>query len=341
MTPDSDRNDLPVVLLHNCDAGWSKTEIDQALQGARELENAMAAVGHAVVNMPVIDDDLESRLAGVDRRDCVVFNWCEELPGIPHSDAAVARLLEQWGFTFTGSCAEVLALAWEKIRIKASLESSGIPTPRWKMFDKPANEGWNLFPAIVKPAMEHCSFGLTPEAVVLEPEEMKNRIAYVCDQFNQPAIVEDFIDGREFHVSIWGNGKVSMLPVAEMDFSAFDDVRDRLCTFDSKFTPGSMHYTQIQLNLPAPLDRQALQRLEQTAMAAYRCIGCRDYARLDIRLRDGAFYVLDINPNPDISQDASMACAAEAAGYSYGAMASRLVNLAARRHPVFGAGNRP
>jgi D-alanine-D-alanine ligase len=249
----------------------------------------------------------------------------------------VARVLESKGFTFTGSSSQVLAMAWEKSRVKASLEAQGIPTPRWMLSNGPAAKDWNLFPAIVKPAMEHCSYGLTPEAVVLETQDMRRRITYVRDHFNQPAIVEDFIDGREFHVSIWGNGKVAMLPVAEMDFSAFDDIHDRLCTFDSKFTPGSVHYSQIQLRLPAALTRRQFHSLEQTALAAYRCLGCRDYARLDIRLRDGVFYVLDVNPNPDISPDASMACAAEVAGYSYGAMASRMINLAARRHPVFGA----
>jgi D-alanine-D-alanine ligase len=79
-----------------------------------------------------------------------------------------------------------------------------------------------------------------------------------------------------------------------------------------------------------------LAELERVCMAAYKAIGCRDYGRIDVRLRDGAFYVLDINPNPDISEDASMASAAEHAGLSHGDMASNLLSLAAKRHPVFG-----
>ena len=154
--------------------------------------------------------------------------------------------------------------------------------------------------------------------------------------FRQSALVEDFIDGREFHVSLWGNGELQMLPVAEMDFSRFDDVRDRLCTYESKFHPGSRHYDGIQTLLPAPLAEAEQNLLYRTAQSAYRAYRCRDFARLDIRLRDGVFYILDINPNPDISSDASMACAAEAAGYSFGAMGSHLIRLAAARHPVFG-----
>jgi hypothetical protein len=80
MAPDNDRKDLPVVLLHNCDADWTATDVNQALQGARDLEKAMTDAGHPVANVPIMGDDLESRLAGFDCRGCVVFNWCEELP---------------------------------------------------------------------------------------------------------------------------------------------------------------------------------------------------------------------------------------------------------------------
>jgi D-alanine-D-alanine ligase len=170
-------------------------------------------------------------------------------------------------------------------------------------------------------------------AVVLDGPALQRRVAHVREAFRQPAMVEDFIDGREFHVTLWGNGRVQMLPPAEMDFSAFNDVRDRLCTYDAKFTPGSTHYEGIQVLLPAILMDDELVAIARTATQAYRLLGCRDYARLDLRLRDGIFYVLDVNPNPDVSPDTSLAYAAEAAGLSYGAFASRLVNLAAARHP--------
>jgi D-alanine-D-alanine ligase len=150
------------------------------------------------------------------------------------------------------------------------------------------------------------------------------------------ALVEDFIDGREFHVSLWGNGRVEMLPPAEMDFSAFSDVHDRICTYEAKFQPGSVHYETISTVIPTTLSEVELAELERISLKAYKSIGCRDYGRIDVRLRDGVFYVLDINPNPDISEDASMASAAEHAGYTHGDMARYLISLASRRHPVFG-----
>ena len=174
---------------------------------------------------------------------------------------------------------------------------------------------------------------------MLNGEELENRIPFIWDTYDQPAMVEDFIDGREFHVSVWGNEKLTVLPVAEMDFSFFKNIKDRLCTYDSKFIPGSDHYEKIETLLPAPLTPEELQALEKVCCDAYRALGCRDYARMDIRLRDNVFYVLDVNPNADISHEASMACAAEVAGISYGQMGSLFVRLAARRHPVLGKMN--
>jgi D-alanine-D-alanine ligase len=120
-----------------------------------------------------------------------------------------------------------------------------------------------------------------------------------------------------------------------MDMTAFQEAGERLCTFDSKFRPGSPHYEQIQLRVPAPLELAVYRLLERTALGAYRACGCRDYARLDMRLRGGIFFVLDVNPNPDLSRGTSIVEAAGVAGYSYGAMASSLVQLAARRHPYW------
>jgi D-alanine-D-alanine ligase len=331
------RNDLPVVLLHNLDPDWEPQEIRDAQREVGCLEAAIRAEGHPVANVAVRDEELVHCLMAFDPREHVVLNWCEGIPGLAHSEALVARALDLMGFAYTGSAAGVLALSWDKRQVKRLLDKRGVSTPRWRVCEDGGAEGWNCFPAIVKPSLEHCSLGVTADAVVLDREELEERIAFILREFDQPALVEDFIDGREFHVSLWGNGEVQMLPPAEMDFSAFSNVKDRVCTYDSKFLPGSVHYDKIELRLPAALDVEEHRLLEETAMAAYREIGCRDYARVDLRLREGVFYVLDVNPNPDISSETSMAAAAELAGFSYGAMVSRLVNLAALRHPIYGA----
>lgn len=327
------KTDLPVVIVHNVDPSWESPDIASALEAVETMAASLRREGHVVVCVPVENRDLAGILQPFDPREHIILNWCEELPGISRSDTVAARILEDLRFVYTGSPPEVLSFTWDKAAVKALLDKTSIATPRWQVFQSHEKHDWNCFPAIVKPAFEHCSSGIDAESVVLNPEALKDRIIYVQDVFRQPALVEDFIDGREFHVTIWGNGTIEMLPPAEMDFSAFDDLRDRLCSFDSKFTPGSPHYEKIELRIPADLTEGEKRQLEQTAARAYKVTGCRDYARIDLRLRDGVFYVLDINPNADISPDTSLVYAAEAAGLTYGTFGSRLVNLAARRHP--------
>jgi len=335
MSVDKGISGLTLLVLYNIDPAWEPDEIDQAAREVAVFESAVRDIGQPLRMVKVCTADLEAGLRGHDPDQHIVFNWCEEVPGVPHSEALAAQVLETLKFTYTGSTPDVLKFCWDKPKVKQLMDLWGIPTPGWRIYDSTNVDGWNCFPAIVKPSGEHCSLGVTVEAVVMSPEEMRNRVAYILDTFHQPALVEDFIDGREFHVSMWGNGFPEMLPPAEMDFGSFHDVRDRLCTYESKFHPGSLHYEKIGLKLPAPLSEIEDQLLQSTCVRTYRAFGCRDYARLDLRLRDGIFYVIDINPNSDVSSEASTACAAEAAGYTYGEMISRIIDLAAERHPIF------
>jgi D-alanine-D-alanine ligase len=329
--------DMPVLLLHNIDPAWEPDEADQALREVHVFESAYRETSRPLTVITIRDADISTRIRAYDPEKYLVFNWCEEIPGIPRSEALVAQVLDDLKFVYTGSPPDVLMLCWNKVTVKRLMDLHGIPTPGWRVYDSVKTDDWDCFPAIVKPSGEHCSFGLTTEAVVTTRDELSARVSYIIETFRQPALVEDFIDGREFHISLWGNESIEMLPPAEMDFGTFEDIRDRLCTYESKFRPGSRHYEKIGLQLPAPLTEVEQEKLRRTCISAYKVIGCRDYARLDVRLRDGVFYVLDINPNSDVSADASMACAAEAAGYTYGGMIGRIIGFAAQRHPSFKA----
>ncbi|MHB1355104.1 MAG: D-alanine--D-alanine ligase family protein [Anaerolineae bacterium] len=327
---------LPVLLLYNVDPAWEGFEQDEAIQQADLLQTGLGTCGYPVTGVAVEHSDLREHLRGYSPDEYIVLNMCESLPGIDHSEALVAYELSVMGYVFTGSSSDVLALSWDKPCVNQLLADNNIPTPNSRLYRTLSNNGWHTYPAIVKPAYEHCSFGVTREAVVVDANELRSRVGYILDTFHQPALVEDFIDGREFHVSVWGADELEVLPAAEMDFVVFGDIHDRLCTYDSKFIPGSIAYDGISLRLPAVLSPEEEASLRQVSLGAYRAVGCRDYARMDIRLRDGTFYVLDVNPNADLSSGASMACAAEVAGYSFGVMVSYLVELASRRHPRFG-----
>jgi D-alanine-D-alanine ligase len=327
--------DLPVVVLYNMDRTWSQEDQREVLNLTHELEAGLSVVGHSTQSVCLEDEKFELAMLGCDPDHQIVFNWCEEIPGIPHSGSLVAHKLESLGFTFTGADSKALLFSQDKPAVKEQLVKQQVPTPRWMVYECARDIDWDSFPAIVKPAYEHYSLGITREAVVHSRKELISRIARVIDAFHQPVLVEDFIGGREFHVSVVGNGKLDVLPIAEMDFSAIPNDRAKLCSYDSKFIPSSSDYQLIQLRLPASLTEEEKFQLEAVSISAYRAADCRDYARLDIRQRDGIFFVLDVNPNADLSPDTSLVMSAELAGYTFGQFCSLLVKLAAHRHPAF------
>jgi len=322
-----------VLLLYNLDPKWSTREQAGALDATSQLDKALRIAGFPTTLVQVTNSDLTSVLSGYNPLECIVFNWCESLPGVHHSEWLVAEYLEQHGFTFTGAGSATLASAYDKRHVKRLLDEAGILTPTWELYDKGCSIDWRRFPAIIKPSREHCSEGIHRDSVVMTETRLKSRIRYVIRRFEHPALVEDFIDGRELHVSLWGNREIDVLPPAEMEFPSLKDVHCRLCTYESKFVSQSEQYSNIKTLLPAPLSECELQEVEQVCRAAYVLMGCRDYARIDMRMKDGLFYILDINPNADICPDTSTIAAAEFVGYTYDDFLKRLVLLAAERHP--------
>ncbi|MGB9605375.1 MAG: hypothetical protein ACPL88_05775, partial [Bryobacteraceae bacterium] len=219
---------LPVLLIFDLNPAWPPSDIESALEEIAALETALLRWGHRVHLVVVRTPDLVTPLRGFCPDEVIVLNACEELPGIPRSEGLVAQALERLGFVYTGSRPGVLTRCWDKAKVRQLLKRCGVPVPRWRVYDREGLDGWDRFPAIVKRALEHCSAGVSPEAVVLTPAELRKRVAYVWETFSQPALVEDFIDGREFHVALLGNDRVEVLPPAEMDFSAFTDLRERI-----------------------------------------------------------------------------------------------------------------
>lgn len=329
--------DLPVLLIHDLDPSWPQQEIQDYRAEVRLLIDALVEVGHPVQEVCIQSAELETALEGYSPDEYLIFNWCEDLPGIPHSEYRVAQTLDQMGFTYTGADAQALTLGQDKGLVKRLMQWRGISTPVWQVYTSVQTIQWERFPAIVKPAFEHCGFGISRESVVLSRTELTQRVHYVLMELQQPALVEDFIDGREFHVGVIGNGALRVLPPAEIDYSQFDDIHDRLCTYEANFDKTSLAYQLTLPKLPVSLMDDQLSQLEDVVTAAYRASNCRDYARMDIRLQDGVFYLLDVNHNADISPDNSLVMAAALVGLSYGRLGSLLINLAARRHPIFGS----
>ncbi|HOU02684.1 MAG: hypothetical protein GT600_03495 [Bacteroidales bacterium] len=327
---------MKVLVIYDLDPAWEQHEIREARNSGRVLFQSLKKEGIETYLEELQDQFLERRLERYNPADTIVFNLCETMPGIPCGERKIVEIIENRGFTYTGNVPEVIETSYDKMKVKEILISLGIRVPYGEVLSAEEAENWTLFPAIVKPSHEHCSLTISEKSVVYNTSELRERILFVNNELKQSAIVEDFIDGREFHVSVWNNDEPEVLPPAEMDFSAFHEAREKLCTFDSKSIPGSDHYEKIQIRIPAPLDERHLRKLEKIALTTWRGFGCLDYARFDFRLRDNKFYLLDINPNNDISVDTSFAMAAEFKNYSYSKMVRRIIMMAAQRHPEIG-----
>ena len=331
----SQQTNLPVWLLYNLDQHWDLDEVELTIELAETFANALINVGHSVRQVCLENRGIQKLLHLYDPDEWLVFNWCEAIPGIPHSAALVAKSLEKMGFTFTGSDSQALKISEDKRWIKRAFHHNKISTPVWWSGNGCNLVRWDCYPAIIKPAFEHCSMGINRNSVVLSFVELSEQSRQVTEMFAQPVLIEEFIDGREFTVSIIGNGKLFATPIVEYDFSGLLDVHDHVRTYTTKHDPRSPSYDLKTIRLPAKLDEAKAQALTELAFSAYRAVNCRDYARMDIRERDGELYVIDVNHNPDISPDASLPLAAAYQGFSYGELGSLLVNLAARRHPMF------
>lgn len=329
------RTDLPVLLLYNLDPSWPEEDAQERCEVTQQLLDALVEIGHPVQTVCVQSAELERALADFDPDEYLIFNWCEEIPGIPHSEYLVVQSLERLGFTYTGTASHALAINQNKHQTKLLLQQWNIPTPAWQIVTSACKIDWTHFPAIVKPAFEHCSYGITREAIVQSKLELVRRVRYVMEELKQPAIIEDFLDHREFHVGIIGNGDLRVLPPAEIDYSAFHDIHDRLCTYESNFDRASLAFRLTIPKLSVVLTESQRAKLEEIVIASFRATNCQDYARMDLRLKDETFYVLDVNPNADISPDTSLVKTAEMIGLSYGRLGSLLVNFAAQRHHKF------
>lgn len=314
--------------------------LDNVSSTAREVDEALKNSGMETAVVP-----LRSRggdgIAGFIRQltsasDSIVFNLCEAAFGESYLEMHVAALMELYGIRFTGSGPLALGLSLNKGLAKDILAGRGIPTARFAVMNElPASGGVDLdFPVIVKPLKEDASIGIDSGAVVDTIDALRERVKFVVDTFAQPAIVEEYIDGREFNVAVMGNGPMTRsLPASEITFVDFPEDKPKICCYEAKWLPDSPFYRKTVPVCPAEVSPSLRKELSDVALKAYEVMGCRDYARVDMRLgKDNVLKVLEVNPNPDISMDAGFARAAKAAGMDYNQLIAGIVHAALERY---------
>ncbi|MFN7132419.1 MAG: D-alanine--D-alanine ligase, partial [Myxococcales bacterium] len=267
----------------------------------------------------------------VKSRPDAVFNLCESLGGDSRGEIIVPALLELLGLPYTGSGPLALGLALHKVKAKQLLRSMDVPTPAFAVVTNRA-EAAALelpFPLMVKPAHEDASIGIDRNSVVHDRSALLAACSRILDGLHQPALVEQYVEGREIYCAILGR---EPLPLTEIDFSGLDASHPRILTYAAKWDEAS-HEFQATPSVPCALSAELQARVVDTARRAFDALECRDYARVDLRLsNDGVPYVIEVNPNCDLSPSAGFARAARAAGIDYETLVWRLVEAARGRH---------
>jgi D-alanine-D-alanine ligase len=267
----------------------------------------------------------------------LVFNAAEAFRGEPRLDYLVAAVLEAEGYRYTGSPPTALLVTRNKAMSKEVLAYHGVRVPRFVTFapGEPVLAPPDLpFPLIVKPLQFDASVGIAQASVVQDAGALAERVTFLHERFRQPAIAEQFIEGRELYVSIIGNGaRLEVLPITELVFDHRKTrPEERIATRYAKWDEEYRARKGIRNVFARPISRAARARIEETCRTAFRALWLRDYARLDVRLApDGEIWFIEANANPFISYGHDAANSAQKAGMDYYRFIERLVQEAVSR----------
>jgi D-alanine-D-alanine ligase len=308
------------------------------LEQMQSIAHALEEHEHEVLVFSA-DDDITRLCHFLEtERPELIFNCCEAILGKASLEMPVAGVYELFGIPYTGSSALTLGIALNKGLSKDIFFARGISTPRHRVMSdvRRAIHADDLrFPLIVKPVREDASIGIDAKSIVNDANELQERVDFVVREFSQPALVEEYIDGRELNIGVIGDpeGEMETLPISEILFDQLPDGEPRIVSYEAKWVEESPLFKRTVPVCPADLPAALAKDARELALEAARSIGLRDYGRVDLRLResDNALFVLEANPNPDISEDAGFMRAAHASGRSYAGMINEIVDLAMLR----------
>lgn len=281
-----------------------------------------------------LEKDLKILGRWIKKEKWIIFNLCEHLDGDYRKECKVAKYLEKNKIPFTGNPSYALKIAQDKRKSKVLLKEANLPVPEYfvckeeqKSFDIPFP-----FPAIVKPLYQDGSLGINEKSVVYDMRQLKRQVGFIFENFKEPAIVERFINGREFNVSVIGRKKRIALPVSEIDYSQMPLSIPKILTYNAKWIKSDISYHLTIPVCPAKIRKKMEIKLKSLALKAGKVLGCRDYYRVDFRTDEkGNIYIIEVNPNPDISPDAGLARALKAGGIGYDDFILRLVKWAEQK----------
>jgi D-alanine-D-alanine ligase len=315
---------VKVVILYDPGAeDWTAEDVAGVMEAVDAIARIFVSLNHQVQRVPVRHD---MRWFNYARRADLVFNLCEGVRGVAQWEDNVVGTLELAGLAYTGCGSWTTAACRRKAVANTLLQHAGLPVPRWTIAQGRIEDDFPL-PAIVKPAAEDASAGLDRQSVVADRKSLKARIAAMTEQFDE-VLVQQYVAGREFNVGIVGE---RTLPVAEIDYSTMPEGTWPILTYAAKWHVGSPEDLGSRPVCPAQISQRFADRLSRLAESAWRTMQGKSYGRVDIRVDDaGKPWILEVNPNPDLTDEAGLSRMAKAAGWDYAELIRRIAEGALR-----------
>ena len=300
-------------------------------KGINDIQAALEESGYKVTRFGIKKDIRELIDYISTSKPDVIFNLCESFDSNSLHEMNIAGVFELLKVPYTGNRAWTLGTLIRKANVKSILKWIGYCTPKFQIVSDPHNfqlANGLSFPLIVKPSREDASTGINNSSIVHNIEDAKKQIEFVYDLVKQPVMLEKYIEGREINVAIFGNKEPVVLPMSEIDFTQLPEHLPKIVTYNAKWLTDSVEYKGTNPICPASIEQRIEENLKSIALSVYSLFNCSGYARVDFRLGfDDTPYILEINPNPDISIDAGFYRAAKIYGYSYAGMLKKIVEL--------------
>lgn len=328
---------LHILIAYNEPIKKSGRELDYISEAAvKEEADAVYQVVLTMRHVPgyLAVKNLDQVLSKIDQFEPdLIFNLCEGFQGKTHQEMNITGLWELLGTPYTGNSPLTLGLSQNKILAKSLFQANNISTPVFEVYYETPKNTKLQFPLIAKPSREDASLGITHhDSIINNFEGLKNKVSKLLTKYKQPILVEEFIQGREFNISILGNDPPRTLPISEINFAALDKGTPHITSYEAKWLTDHPLYQKTPSVCPAKVDADLKQRLEDIALNVYRVLGGRDYGRVDTRVdKAGNIFVLEYNPNPDISPDAGYVKALRAGGIMFKDFVELIINQAMNR----------
>ena len=326
---------MKVAILYNVPgegSSRSKTEMAAEVEVLETVASARGALERAGIEAVPLRCSLEALFAL--KNFDLVFNLAEGFLDDLRAEPKVAGFIELLGVPYTGSPAGALEVARDKGLSKLLLAREGIPTPRFEVL-RTASDPFELdYPVIAKPALEDASIGIAADSVATDEGELRALVARILERYRQPALAEEYIDGREVNAALLTGPEGSeVLPISEIVFN-LPEGTPRILGFEAKWLEDSPFFQNTVPICPAPLEPELRERIEDLAIQACSVLGVEGYARVDFRIRevDAEPFVIEVNPNPCINPMGSgFARAAAAAGIDYPELVKKIASAALDR----------